>query len=112
MDDNCIFCKVITGNLKVPIIHENETGIAINDINPMAPQHFLIIPKFHVANILESGSLINLNKLFELVNLLVTEQELHNGFRLVVNTGDDGGQTVQHLHVHLLAGRNLKWPPG
>ncbi len=112
MSDNCIFCKVIKRELGTPIILENDTGIVIDDINPQAPKHFLIIPKLHVANILEALPQVNLNRLTELVGLVVEKESLDKGFRLVVNTGELGGQTVEHLHFHLLSGRHMQWPPG
>lgn len=88
--------------------------MAFYDLDPQAPTHILLIPKEHIgsaAEITEQNSSI-VAHLFEVAARLAKELELTNGFRLVVNTGEDGGQTVHHLHVHLLGGRSMKWPPG
>jgi histidine triad (HIT) family protein len=111
----CIFCSIAKKNTQTSILYENEDCIAFKDIMPKAPTHILIIPKEHIRNLLEikenNGKLTE--NLFNTVKVLVSKFNLENtGFRVVVNTGEDGGQTVDHLHLHLLAGRKLNWPPG
>lgn len=112
---DCIFCKIAQKTLSTPIIFENENIIAFNDINPQAPIHILIIPKAHLASINEAEP----RYIQTLGEILLCAKEIaamkgcsQNGYRLVINTNDDAGQTVWHLHVHLLAGRKLTWPPG
>lgn len=111
----CIFCSIAKKHTKTTILYENEDCMAFKDIMPQAPTHILIIPKEHIRNLLEikenNGKLTK--NLFNAVKALVSKFNLENtGFRVVVNTGEDGGQTVDHLHLHLLAGRKLNWPPG
>lgn len=112
MSENCIFCKIVRKEIPSKLIKEDDEYFAINDINPQAPTHILIIPKEHVDNIVQFQSMEKLGRLFQKAKELVEIAGLKNGFRLVINTGDDGGQTVNHLHIHLLGGRALKWPPG
>ncbi len=110
----CIFCKIAAGEIPVtPVYHDDEV-LAIADINPQAPTHLLVMPVAHHANIAalsDAGDAALTAKLFAIAAKLGRERGA-NGFRLVMNTGDDGGQTVDHLHVHLLAGRAMGWPPG
>ena len=112
MSDNCIFCRIVKGEIPSEKIYEDENFIAIKDVSPATPQHVLLLPKKHVRNIAEAdGGTVNaitgkIKKIAEIMNIL------DNGFRIVVNTGADGGQTVDHLHFHLLGGREMKWPPG
>lgn len=110
----CIFCAIRDKKIPASIVFENDDILAFKDITPQAPIHILIIPKIHISSILE----INQNDVTLLGNIIRTIQEialtlnLGNGFRIVTNTGEEGGQTVGHLHFHLLAGRQLHWPPG
>lgn len=111
----CIFCEIVKKNIPANIVYESDDILAFEDISPQAPTHILIIPKKHVANILEiesnDGKL--LENLLEAIRELVSKLNLKDrGFRVVTNTGDEGGQTVHHLHFHLLGGRPLSWPPG
>ncbi|MGH9547873.1 MAG: HIT domain-containing protein, partial [Terriglobales bacterium] len=94
------------------IVDEDEHSIAIRDLNPQAPTHILILPRDHIANITETDNTELLGRLFQKAKPIAALENLGKGFRLVVNTGDDGGQTVGHLHIHLLGGRALRWPPG
>lgn len=108
---DCIFCKIISGEIPSPRVYEDEKIIVINDLNPGAPVHALIIPKEHTENILTASPEIITYvqaKLPELVKLLQVDEK---GFRLVVNTGEYGGQSVPHLHFHILGGKELGWPP-
>lgn len=110
--DDCIFCKIAQKKIPTDFVYEDDMVMVFRDIDPKAPVHLLLIPKQHCANILEADEkfLTHLNK--NILPKIVSQFNLKNGFRLVCNTGDDGGQTVKHLHIHLLAGRALQWPPG
>jgi histidine triad (HIT) family protein len=110
-DANCVFCKIIDKQIAGNIVKDEANYIAIRDINPQAPTHILIIPKEHVPNITSFTDSFKLGWLFEAATQIGKEQG-KNGFRVVVNTGPDGGQTVDHLHIHVLAGRFMGWPPG
>ncbi len=111
----CLFCKIVAGGIPSEVVHDGERVLAFRDINPQAPVHLLVIPKEHVASLADTGD-SNEGLLGELLaaarDLAVAEGIAEAGFRTVINTGRDGGQTVGHLHVHLLGGRALKWPPG
>lgn len=115
MQQECIFCKIAAKEIPVTVIYEDEHILAFPDINPVAPVHVLVIPKKHIANLLEletnDVSLMGhvLSTIPKLASLLGVAED---GFRLVVNTKDNGGQTVRHLHWHLLGGRFMTWPPG
>jgi histidine triad (HIT) family protein len=113
--DNCIFCKVVAGEIPAAKIYEDERALAFRDINPQAPTHALVIPRAHVASLNEAGEADEalLGHLL-LVAARVARAEGHaeSGYRTVINTGPNAGQTVFHLHVHLLGGRALTWPPG
>jgi histidine triad (HIT) family protein len=115
MNQDCIFCKIVAGEIPSELIHEDEVCVAFSDIHPQAPTHILIIPREHFASLDEAGEQ---NK-ETLGHLLLTAAEIarrkgfaEKGYRTVINTNDDGGQTVFHLHVHLLGGRQFIFPPG
>lgn len=113
--DDCIFCKIIKGEIPSTKIYEDDLCLAFRDISPQAPQHAVIIPKEHIASANEinekNSAVIShiFEKLPEIARLLGISE---SGYRLVNNCGQDGGQTVGHLHFHLLGGRMLGWPPG
>jgi len=114
-DPDCLFCKIIAGEIPADIIFESETAIAFRDINPKAPTHVLIIPRQHVATINdiepEHESLVG--SLFSAAKDIAEEEGLsEDGYRVVMNCNEAAGQTVFHLHLHLLGGRRLGWPPG
>lgn len=111
-DPKCIFCKIAAGEIPATLIKDGDGFVAFNDMNPQAPTHMLLIPKEHYANITELKDINELGTLFKAAGDLALERGLNKGFRLVVNTGDDGGQTVFHLHIHILGERPMKWPPG
>src|SRR5438270_3137314 len=111
-DPSCLFCKIIDKEIPSKPVVETEEYIAIRDINPQAPTHVLIIPHTHVRNVAEVSDTGLTGRLLAGAKELAESEGLKNGFRLVVNTGDDGGQTVDHLHIHLLGGRRMGWPPG
>jgi histidine triad (HIT) family protein len=110
-----IFTKIIRKEVPAKIVYESERVLAINDVNPQAPVHVLILPKRNLAAVAAAGqddqSLLG-ELLLEAAALAQKLGVAERGYRLVINTGHDGGQTVPHLHVHLLAGRPLGWPPG
>ena len=113
LDPNCLFCKIITGDIPADIVFRNENVVAFNDIAPQAPTHILIIPTIHVEN---AGALAALSPtimadLFTAAVQIAAERGLA-GYRHVFNTGAEAGQSVFHAHLHLLGGRSLAWPPG
>ncbi len=113
--EDCLFCKIRDGAIPSKKVYEDDAVLAFEDIEPKAPVHVLIIPKQHVASVmdLEGGHCEAVCAMMEAAREIAKEQGLDaSGFRLVINTGGDGGQTVGHLHMHLLGGRRLKWPPG
>ena len=112
---DCIFCKIIAGEIKTPLCYENDAIIAFDDINPQAPTHKLIVPKKHIEtlnNLSEHDSNV-IGRMVTAAQAISTELG-HNegGYRIVMNCNADGGQTVNHIHMHFLAGRQMKWPPG
>jgi histidine triad (HIT) family protein len=111
-DPNCVFCKIVQGTIESTKVAENEVLIAIKDLNPQAPTHLLVIPKEHVSDITKCSDTNLVGELFSQTAQLALKNRLDKGFRLVVNTGNEGGQTVHHLHIHVLGGRFMRWPPG
>lgn len=113
--ENCLFCKIAAGEIPSSKAYEDELVLAFHDIAPQAPVHVLIIPKRHVMDAyhLDKGDDALLYHMFEVANKLAAELGIaERGFRIVTNIGEDGGQSVPHLHLHLLGGRSLQWPPG
>ena len=113
--NDCLFCGIVEGRVKGDIVYQDESLVAFKDINPKAPVHLLIIPRKHIANLMEltpnDGTMIG--QIFQLTAKLAREHDIADrGFRVVVNHGADAGQSVFHLHFHLLGGRGLGWPPG
>ena len=111
---DCLFCKIINGDIPSKKVYEDEKVFAFCDIDPQAPVHVLIIPKEHIASaaeINESNSLV-VAHIFEVAAKIAKDMGLSDGFRVVTNCGDSAGQTVKHLHFHLLSGRDFTWPPG
>lgn len=112
---DCLFCKIAGGAIPADLVHEGERLVAFRDINPQAPLHVLVIPREHVASLEDAspdhGDLLG-EALLLAAEIARREGVAEGGYRTVVNTGDDGGQTVHHLHVHLLGGRAMGWPPG
>jgi histidine triad (HIT) family protein len=112
---DCIFCKIAAGEIPSKKIYEDDELFAFHDITPQAPVHFLVIPKRHIRNIMETGSADQdlLGRLLLKAQELAVEQGCaEKGGRFVINCKSDGGQTVDHLHCHVLGGRPLGWPPG
>ena len=114
MAADCIFCKIAAGELPAKMVHETDEFVSFHDIDPKAPVHVLTIPRQHVASLQDVSRDDEswLGRLMVHVSQLANRLELEDGYRVVINTGADGGQTVHHLHVHLLGGRSMQWPPG
>jgi histidine triad (HIT) family protein len=113
LDPNCIFCKIIEGEIPADIVFRNENVVAFNDLNPVAPTHVLLIPTLHTESavgVARNSATITAD-LFLAADQIATERGL-NGYRTVFNTGVDAGQSVFHAHLHLLGGRPMAWPPG
>ena len=112
--NDCLFCKIVKGEIPSTKVYENEWVYAFLDIDPQAPFHAIVIPKEHIKSAAEiSGeNSFLVAKVFEAIAEIAKQENLQKGFRVVNNCGEDGGQTVGHIHFHLLARRNLQWPPG
>ena len=112
---DCLFCGIADGKIKANLVYQDEAVLAFTDIAPRAPVHILIIPRKHIASVLdiEASDDGMLGRIFAVAGRLAREQGISDkGFRVVVNSGADAGQTVFHLHFHLLGGRPMTWPPG
>ncbi|QMS91969.1 histidine triad nucleotide-binding protein [Nostoc edaphicum CCNP1411] len=109
-----IFSKIISREIPADIVYEDDLSLAFKDIHPQAPVHILVIPKKPIAQLADAESEDHalLGHLLLTAKRVAEEAGLKNGYRVVINTGDDGGQTVHHLHLHILGGRQLDWPPG
>ncbi len=112
--EDCLFCKIIAGEIPSTKVYEDDYVYAFNDIDPQAPLHVVIVPKIHIKSAAEitAENSVYVAKIFEAVAKIAAQEGLEKGFRVVNNCGEDGGQTVGHLHYHLLAKRFLAWPPG
>lgn len=112
---DCIFCKIAAGQIKAQVVFEDHHVVAFRDISPQAPVHIIIIPKKHIERVaaLEEADLGVMADIHRAaIKIAKDEQVSESGYRLTTNSGKDSGQTVQHLHYHLLGGRHLSWPPG
>ncbi|MCD1146856.1 histidine triad nucleotide-binding protein [Peptoniphilus sp. KCTC 25270] len=111
---DCLFCKIIAGEIPSNALYEDEKMYAFYDIDPQSPVHFLVIPKKHIASVddLEEEDAQLVGEIFLKIKELAKKENLDNGYRVITNIGEDGGQTVPHLHFHVLGGRSLQWPPG
>ncbi len=109
MKNDCLFCAIIDGEIPSTKVYEDELCLAFRDINPLAPTHILILPKAHIpsANAIDETNSAVVAHIFELVPRLAAAEGLDNGYRVITNCGPDAGQSVQHLHFHLLGGRKL-----
>ncbi len=111
----CIFCKIIEKKLPAKLIYEDEFAIAFEDINPKAPVHALVVPKKHISTSLDIGEEDKalIGHMFTAANSVARQKGVaDSGFRLVMNCNEDSGQTVFHIHLHILGGRKMEWPPG
>jgi histidine triad (HIT) family protein len=114
-DPSCLFCRIINREIPASIVYEDERVLAFNDINPQAPTHVLVIPKRHVEslNALEAGDDQIVGEVVRRAAAIAAERGISaSGFRTVFNTNREAGQTVFHIHLHLLGGRSMRWPPG
>jgi len=115
-DPNCLFCKMIRGEIPVKKAYEDEQALVFHDISPKAPVHLLAVPKQHFAGVhdVPAANAALFAGLFSAVGAVVRREKLDEtgGYRLVVNSGENAGQAVAHIHVHILSGRTMAWPPG
>lgn len=111
---DCIFCKIASGEIPSTRVYEDDLCVAFKDLEPQAPVHILIIPREHIVSAAEitpeNSSIVA--HIFEVAAKLAKDNRLENGWRIVSNVGEDGGQSVKHMHFHLLGGRAMAWPPG
>jgi histidine triad (HIT) family protein len=112
---SCLFCKIVAGEIPARMVKENEHVLAFHDVNPVAPSHVLVIPRKHITSVHDAGP----DDQAMLGSLMLTAKEVAetlglgaDGYRLVINTGKNGGQSVFHLHLHVIGGRPMAWPPG
>lgn len=111
--DNCLFCKMATGQIKPDIVYEDDNLLAFRDLHPQAPVHILIIPKKHIQTLNDLDDLVLAGQLLQAAAKIAEQESLaDDGFRTVINCNRHGGQEVYHLHLHLLGGRQMHWPPG
>lgn len=114
-EENCLFCRIIAGEIPGEVVHQDDRAIVIRDINPQAPTHLLVIPREHIESLDDASQKDEamLGHLLRLGARVANSEGLgENGYRTVINTGAGAGQSVFHLHVHVLGGRSLSWPPG
>jgi histidine triad (HIT) family protein len=111
---NCLFCKIVDGSIPSTRVYEDEECIAFSDIHPQSPAHLLVVPRRHIGSLAEAAGEDTplLGHLLAKAAELASQKGMAKGYRVVINTGPDGGQTVDHLHLHLLGGRHMTWPPG
>ncbi len=112
--DNCLFCKIIQGEIPAEKLYEDDDILAFHDISPQAPTHFLVIPKKHIvsqSDITEADEQL-MGKLMRIGAQLAAENGIGDAFRVVISNGSDAGQVVMHIHMHVLGGRKMNWPPG
>lgn len=114
MMKDCLFCKIIAGTIPSAKVYEDEYVYAFKDIDPQAPTHLLFIPKEHIESVasIDSSNSVVLTKVFEAISMVAKQFGLEKGFRVVSNSGPQAQQSVPHLHFHVLAGRDMTWPPG
>jgi histidine triad (HIT) family protein len=110
---SCLFCRIVAGEIPSTKVAESDRCLAFRDIGPQAPTHVLVIPRQHYDSVNDLGDSALMGEIMAMAKqVAVAEGAASNGYRLVVNTGKDGGQSVGHLHMHVLAGRQMAWPPG
>lgn len=113
MANDCLFCRIIRKEIPATIVAENQHCVAFRDINPQAPTHILVIPREHVASLNDVTDAETVGRMHQLAAQLAKSEGLADaGYRTVINTNADAGQTVFHIHLHLIGGRRMKWPPG
>jgi histidine triad (HIT) family protein len=111
---NCIFCKIVDGSIPSTAVYQDEQCYAFADLHPHAPTHVLVVPRIHIASLADAqqGDEPLLGHLLWVAAEIARLKGLGKGYRVVINNGEDGGQTVDHLHLHVLGGRGMHWPPG
>jgi histidine triad (HIT) family protein len=111
---DCVFCRIVSGEVPSTVVYRSTNIMAFRDIHPQAPTHILVVPTQHIdsAADMRPGDVDLVGNLIAAAAKIAEGEGLHQGYRLVINTGPHGGQTVDHLHVHLLGGRRMTWPPG
>ena len=113
MSDNCLFCRITRGDIPSTMVGESDGAIAFRDVNPQAPTHVLVIPRVHVASLSDADDSAMLGEVLSLAASVARSEGLNGeGYRVVINNGRNAGQAVDHLHIHVLGGRKLSWPPG
>ncbi len=113
--DDCIFCKIAAGKIGADVVYQDDQVVAFRDLNPQAPTHILIIPKKHIDRVssIKEEDIPLVGTIHRTIQLVARKEKIdESGFRVVINDGVDGGQSVSHLHFHVLGGRSMKWPPG
>jgi histidine triad (HIT) family protein len=111
----CVFCKIVSGEAQARLVHSDDDIVAFNDLNPQAPTHVLIIPRKHIESLADATQADTdlLGKLLQVARqLAVTLDIAKTGYRVILNTGAGAGQSVMHIHAHLMGGRRMRWPPG
>ena len=113
MAESCIFCRIAHGEIPAQMVANKKEIVAFRDLNPQAPVHVLIVPKKHVGSLDDAEDFDLLGRMMSLAAAIARQEKIaKTGYRTVINTGKDGGQSVDHLHIHLLGGRAMTWPPG
>ena len=113
MTDDCIFCRIVSREIPASLVAENEFAVAFRDLDPKAPTHLLVVPRRHIVSLADADDAAELGALMLLAAQVArSEGVAETGYRTVINTGANGGQSVFHLHAHVLGGRAMRWPPG
>lgn len=113
MTDSCLFCRIVAGEIPAQRVAESDHALAFRDVSPQAPTHILVIPRAHIASLAAGADAEVVADMVALAQRVASEAGIaESGYRLVINTNPDGGQTVYHLHAHILGGRKMHWPPG
>jgi histidine triad (HIT) family protein len=113
MAEKCLFCRIVNGDIPADIVAESDDAIVFRDISPKAPSHLLVIPRRHIDSLDDTDDAEELGELLRFAAEVARDEGLaDSGYRVVINTNEDGGQTVRHLHLHVLGGREMTWPPG
>lgn len=112
--NGCVFCKIINKEIPAKIVYEDGEILGFCDSNPQSPVHILIVPKKHIEDLtkIDEGDITLIGKIFGAIKKIAEEKHLESGFRVVINTKESAGQSVFHIHFHLMSGRNFHWPPG
>jgi histidine triad (HIT) family protein len=110
--DDCLFCRIVAGKLPATVVYEDDDVMAINDVFPRAPFHVLVVPRKHIAKLSDLDDEPLGGRLLQVVRKVARQGGVGDNFRLVVNNGDHAGQSVWHMHLHVLGGREFGWPPG